>query len=80
MTREELLTEFIQALIGGELITLVVFMATHELYHGAEILAWWIAVHMIATYCVWTVLDILDRVKDGPQPLARRESLRKKIS
>lgn len=78
--REKNLEEFVLSLIGGELVTLMIFAATHELYHGVEVAVWWFMVHMVATYSIWTVIDIIDRCKKGPQPVARRESLRKKIS
>ena len=80
MTRQELLEEFIQALLLGELITLVIFTATHELYHGMEVVAWWIAVHMIATYVVWTILDIRDRYKKSHQLLGQHDGQKQKIS
>lgn len=75
--REKNLEEFALSLIGGELVTLIVFTATQALYHGIEVLVWWMAVHMVATYSVWTVIDLIDRYKEGPQPVARHESLRK---
>lgn len=78
--REKNLEEFVLSLIGGELVTLVIFAATHEMYHGVEVAVWWFMVHMVATYSVWTIIDIVDGCKKGPQPVARRESLRKKIS
>lgn len=61
--REKYLEEFALSLVLGELVTLVMFVLTREQYSMIGLIIWWSAMHIVATYAVWTILDIIQRIK-----------------
>ena len=51
------------SLLIGNLITLVIFSALHAVFSPLEVVCFWVGTWFIATYAVWSVIDILDRKK-----------------
>lgn len=41
----------------GEFVTLVIFALLHQMFiEPLEVIAFWAATHMVATYAVWTLI------------------------
>lgn len=63
MTREDCMKEMMISLLIGNLITLIIFSALHAVFSPLEVVCFWVGTWFVATYAVWTVIDILDRKK-----------------
>ena len=63
MNREDCMKEMMISMLIGNLITLVVFTALRAVLAPLEVVGFWVGTWFIATYCVWSVIDWMDRKK-----------------
>ena len=65
MNREKNLEEMCRAMAGGGVIGAICLSFVNQELHGPlDLLAYWIATWMISTYCVWSVIDWIDRARN----------------
>ena len=62
-SRESDLEQFISAFVIGELITMLLAANVRYYLSVMELVAFWMAVQMIATFGVWEVINLLERRK-----------------
>ena len=66
MSREECVREGATALVVGNLITIIAFSLVHQGFTtGGECFGFLLGTWGVATYCVWSVLDWIDRKKES---------------
>lgn len=59
--REQCLFELMTSLTIGNLITLIIFAALHTIFTPLEVVGFWVGTWFVATVCVWSVIDWIDR-------------------
>ena len=65
MSREESVREGATALVVGNLITIIAFSLVHQGFTTGECFGFLLGTWGVATYCVWSVLDWIDRKKES---------------
>ena len=65
MSREECVREGATALVVGNLITIIAFSLVHQGCTSGECFGFLLGTWGVATYCVWSVLDWIDRKKES---------------
>ena len=64
MTRDQCIREMYTSLLIGNVITVIIFAFSHEIFVNAfEVISYWIGTWFVATYATWTIIDIIDRHK-----------------
>ncbi len=62
MKHDECVKECLQAVAIGGVLTTIIFAFVHSMFNSVgEVLAFYAGTQMVATYAVWTIIDIMDR-------------------
>ena len=63
VSREQCIGEMALSLVIGNLITIVIFSLVHKQFTAAEAVGFLLGTWGVTTYCVWSVLDWIDKKK-----------------